>query len=197
MKRIFGLTLGVTMCCLITLSFFVGKNMGRRIAVNFEPKNLNESERHEYEFLPKEMSNYICDLCTEVGLDSDLAVAILMVENPKFDTDAVNRNINGTLDCGLFQLNDRYLWTVFKESYWFENLELDPFNWKHSCYLAIHHIGFLQKKLKVRNEVIMAYNCGMGAVMRNEVPERTKVYLAKVNNNIYLLKQNKAKMINF
>jgi hypothetical protein len=34
----------------------------------------------------------------------------------------------------------------------------------------------------------MAYNCGIGAVMNETVPAATKVYLAKVKNNMVLLK---------
>lgn len=36
----------------------------------------------------------------------------------------------------MFQLNDYYLWTEFKNDYWFENIELNPFNWKHNTYIA-------------------------------------------------------------
>ena len=111
-----------------------------------------------------------------------------MVENPEFNQEAIHRNENGTIDCGLFQLNDRYVWTTFKASYWFDNIELDPFNWKHNAYIAMHHIKALQDQLKLQDEVIMAYNCGIGAVMNETVPAATKVYLAKVKNNIVLLK---------
>ena len=140
-----------------------------------------------YKFLEPKVSHYIEALCQELNFDSDLAVAVLMVENPKFDPNAINRNLNGSVDCGLFQLNDRYVWTVFKDSYWIEEVELDPFNWKHNCFIAIHHLAALQKKLKVTDDAIMAYNCGAGAVMAGRVPYSTTIYLAKVKNNLQLL----------
>jgi len=147
-----------------------------------------DDDTFKYKFLDYKVSKYIESLCSELGLDSDLAVAILMVENPKFDDCAVNRNLNGTVDCGLFQLNDRYIWTEFKDSYWIEGVELDPFNWRHNCFIALHHIEYLLKKLKVVDDAIMAYNCGAGAVMAENIPYSTTIYLAKVKNNLALLK---------
>ena len=115
-------------------------------------------------------------------------IAILMKENPEFDPEATHKNENGTIDIGMFQLNDRYIWTTFKDAYWFDNIELDPFNWKHNTYLAVHHIDYLQKQLKVMDDVIMAYNCGIGAVMNGNIPDRTKAYYANVKLNMKLLK---------
>ena len=169
-------------------TFLIGRNSCHRIAVDFSCNNITYSDETKYKFLGSDISDYICELCDGLKLDSDLVVAILMVENPEFDKDAAHRNDNGTIDVGLFQLNDKYLWSTFKKNYWFENIELDPFNWKQNSYVALHHIQFLQNKMKVIDDVIMSYNCGENAVMTGEIPESTKVYLAKVKNNIYLLK---------
>lgn len=172
---------------LVVFAYYLGTKNSRRVAVNFET-SLPEEEQHKYQFLPEAMSDYICSLSDELSIDSDLVVAILMVENPEFNPEAVHRNTNGTIDCGLFQLNDRYIWTSFRDAYWFDNIELDPFNWKHSSFLAMHHIAFLQSKLKVTDEIIMAYNCGVGAVMSEKIPDTTKSYLRKVRTNLFLLK---------
>ena len=174
---------------LLATAYALGTVHEKRIAVNFETSEFHTEEPHRYQFLQKDISDYICSLSEELDIDSDLVVAILMVENPEFNPDAVHRNLNGTIDCGLFQLNDRYIWTSFKDAYWFVNVELDPFNWKHSAFLAIHHIAYLQKKIKVVNEVVMAYNCGVTAVMSGNIPDSTKGYLKKVKTNLYLLKR--------
>ena len=145
----------------------------------------------KYDFIEPKIALYIESLCNELELDSNLVFGILMQENPMFDSNAVNRNENGTLDVGLFQLNDRYLWTDFEKRYWVQGIELDPFNWKHNCYIAVHHISYLKKSLKVNDDVIMAYNCGMGAVMKDRIPESTRFYLVKIKNNIHLLKEIK------
>lgn len=177
----------VTSGCLT--SYYIGQKNGRRIAVDFSVKELETDSREpKYKMLPAALSNYICDLSAELELDSDLVVAILMVENPEFNPDAISKpNQNGTLDLGMFQLNDYYLWTEFKEDYWFENIELNPFNWKHNTYIAIHHINYLQDKFKVQDDVILAYNGGKGAVMNGTVKPSTYNYLRKVQNNLFLL----------
>jgi hypothetical protein len=176
-------------CCM--WSYIAGTKKVKEIpiAVDFTlPDETVTEEDHRYQFLNKALSDYICDLSSELDINPNLVVAILMAENPEFNQEAIHRNENGTIDCGLFQLNDRYVWTTFKAAYWFNNIELDPFNWKHNAYIAMHHIKALQDQLKLQDEVIMAYNCGIGAVMNETVPAATKVYLAKVKNNMVLLK---------
>ena len=147
-----------------------------------------EVENPKYTFLRPEVSNYICALCDGLKLDSDLVVAHLMAENPEFNPDAIHKNDNGTIDVGLFQLNDRYLWTTFKNDYWFDNVELDPFNWKHNTYIALHLMADLHKDFKVQDDAIMAYNGGRGAVMNGTVKPGTYVYLREVKNSYMLLK---------
>lgn len=171
------------------ISYHYGKKEGKVIAVDFTVSTLPVDEREpKYKIMPKEVSNYICDMCDELGMDSDLTVARLMVENPEFNPEATHRNENGTIDVGLFQLNDYYLWTTFKTRYWFDNIQLDPFNWKHNTYIALHHMKYLDDKFKVQDDAIMAYNCGEGNVMNGTIPASTVVYLAKVKNNLFLLK---------
>lgn len=174
----------------VILGFAIGiKQTEKVIAVNItETPLVFEEVSPEYPFLPKDLSLYIEDLCTQLGIDTNLAVAILLQENPEIKVDATNRNQNGTSDLGLWQLNDRYLYTDFEQNYWKMEVELNPFNWKHNTFIALNHIHWLQSRLKVQDDVIMAYNCGIGAVMNNKVPDITKVYLRRVKNNYNLLK---------
>lgn len=178
----------VLLGALIVTAYLAGSKHQKRVAVDFSITEVVEDTEHQYQFLNKQISDYICQLSSELDIDSDLVVAILMCENPEFNPEATHRNDNGTIDVGMFQLNDYYLWTTFKRDYWFDNIELDPFNWKHNSYIAIHHIKELQNQLKVQDDVIMAYNGGKGAVMNGTVKPSTKVYLAKVKNNLFLLK---------
>lgn len=186
-KILFAVCLFVLLLTVGILTFFLGRFTSKRVAIDFTVNSL-QTEDQRYLFLDKDLSDYICSLSVELELDSDLIVAILMAENPEFNSDAINKNENGTLDCGLFQLNDRYIWTSFIKDYWFENLDFDPFNWKHNTFMAINHVKNLQKKLKVQDEIILAYNCGLAAVMKNRIPNKSRNYLARVKNNITLLK---------
>lgn len=150
-----------------------------------------ENIETKYDFIDKRKAVYIESLCKEVGVDSDLVFGHLMRENPTYDEFAINRdNVNGSVDLGLFQLNDYYIWTDFVPRYWIKDVDFDPFNWKHNAYIAIHHIAWLQKNLKIEDDVIMAYNCGLNAVANDKIPTSTKeVYLVEVKNNIKLLKK--------
>lgn len=172
-------------------SYIIGRGNAKYIAVDLSLEEPTFDEREpRYKFMPKEFSNYICDLCDGLGDDSDLDVSILMRENPKFDPNAIHVNDNGTVDLFLWQMNDRYLWTTFKDRYWkFENVEFNPANWKHSTYVAVHHIHYLKEKLGAEDDIIMAYNCGENRVMRGDIPQSTlNVYLPEVKNNLYLLR---------
>ena len=159
------------------------------ISVNLDPSVPEKEEQPwVYEFMPSSISKYICEYAEKLEIPSDLVVAILLQENPDFQFDAVNKNLNGTIDCGLFQLNDRYIWSDFVPKYWSElEIEFNPFNWKHNTFIALRHIKFLLDSLKVQDDVIMAYNCGIGAVMNDKIPSSTFVYLSRVKNNLEML----------
>ena len=161
------------------------------ITVNLDPEApAKEEQPWVYEFMPSNISKYICEYSEKLNIPADLVVAILLQENPDFKFDAVHRNENGTIDCGLFQLNDKYIWSDFIPKYW-QELEIDfnPFNWKHNTFIAIRHIKFLLDSLKVQDDVIMAYNCGIGAVMNERIPSSTFVYLSRVKNNLEMLRR--------
>lgn len=142
----------------------------------------------KYKFLDEEIAFYIESLSKDLDLDSDLIVAILMVENETFNPYAMNKNKNGTIDVGLFQINDKYLWATFQYTYWKSDIQLDPFNWKHNTFIAIHHIRYLFDHLHEEDKVIMAYNCGINGVRKDKIPKSTKIYLEKVKSNIEYLK---------
>lgn len=190
-RQILAYTATVAILAIIFLfGFFTGrKTIAKVVHVDLDADKKTEVEEPgKYPFLNSQLSRYICNLSEELGIDSDLVVAILMNENPEFNPDIIHRNENGTNDLGLFQLNDRYCYTTFVESYWDMDVEFNPYNWKHNAFIALHHIEYLQSRLKVQDDVIMAYNGGIGAVINNQIASSTYYYLARVKNNLRLLK---------
>ena len=190
-RRILAYTATVAILAVIFLfGFFTGrKTIAKVVHVDLDADKKTEVEEPgKYPFLNSQLSRYICNLSEELEIDSDLVVAILMNENPEFNPDVIHRNENGTNDLGLFQLNDRYCYTTFYESYWDMDVEFNPYNWKHNAFIALHHIEYLQSRLKVQDDVIMAYNGGIGAVINNQIASSTYYYLARVKNNLRLLK---------
>lgn len=184
----------VIITVVLLAGFFLGRFSKTRIVyLDLDDSVINTSSETKYKFMPAEFSDYIVQLSTSLEVDPDLVVAILMQENPKFNPGAENRNSNGTSDLGLFQLNSRYVFSTFEQKYWLEDgPELNPFNWKHNTFVAIHLIKDLTTKLKVQDDAIMAYNCGYPAVINHQIPATTYIYLAAVKNNITLLKDGAA-----
>lgn len=170
------------------------KHRTRIVHVNFEYVEPELEERiHKYNFMDPILSDYIEDLSAELGIDSDLAVAHLLVENPELNSNAIHHNENGTMDLGMFQLNSKYIYISFLPSYWDMNVDFDPFNPKQNIFVALHHIQYLNEKLKVQEDAIAAYNCGIYAVMHDAIPESTKIYTKKVITNYKLLKSSEVK----
>lgn len=155
----------------------------------FNISEVKEETEWKYDMLPCEMSDYICNLCEQLELDPDLAVSILLKENPELNPEATHRNPNGSIDCGLWQLNDSCIYQTFVPAYWKLDEEFNPFNWKMNTYLALKHIASLKNDLKVFDDIVCAYNCGTGRTMTGNIPASTKSYLATVKNTYRLLKE--------
>jgi soluble lytic murein transglycosylase-like protein len=90
-----------------------------------------------------------------------------------FDPNAINtKNLNGTIDYGLMQLNSR----TFKHLTERELMNISS-NVYNGCEL-------LEKLYKVYNgnlvKIIMAYNCGEPAVNKGQIPQITLNYLNDV-----------------
>jgi hypothetical protein len=150
-------------------------------------------------FLPDDMADFITECCRSFGVDVNLVVAMLEMENPSLDVSAVSKvNENGTYDIGLFQLNDRSLYSKdgFLDKYWNSLLgEFNPDNWKNNAYVAIKFIGDLEKMFGKDNVywIACAYNAGPGRAYKEwtkteddkqYLPESTRTYYGPmvVNN---------------
>jgi hypothetical protein len=135
----------------------------------------------------QDLERFIGEQCREAGVSEKLVWAILAQENPMLKFDAVHVNENGTRDLGLFQLNDRYLYSDFVPRYWKFS---DTFRWDdpyHNSYVGIRHIKWLWGTCPMavpdRSKaftVALAYNCGLGAVALGKVPAKSVDYAVRV-----------------
>jgi len=133
--------------------------------------------------IPVDMSDYIDSMCNELSLDSAMCKAILLKENPQADQMARHYNASsGTTDIGLWQLNDRYIWTTFM-GYWHFDEPFDAFDWRDNTYLALRHIKYLCSEFSDFDSIVMSYNCGVKAVKENKIPDSTWKYLVDVKKN--------------
>lgn len=130
-----------------------------------------------YLFAGTEIESYIYDTCLHEGVRPEIALSILHTENPDQDPYATHNNANGTIDVGLFQLNDRYLYTDFVPNYWDKEEEFNAFNWQHNAYLAIKHIKWLEKQANGVDKIIfMGYTGGIGRAVAGCPTEHMKWY---------------------
>ena len=157
-------------------------------------------------FKLNEICAFIIDAAIEEKVDPLEVLAYIKNENDCLNPKAVGRNIKYekvwnkkskkfiykkiilSEDIGIGQLNSKYVET-FKRLYWYEGDEFDVFNYKHNIKLSIRLYKDLRERLNCPYLATMAYNAGIGSVLRNQIPEKTiKVYLKNWLKNIDKMK---------
>lgn len=99
-----------------------------------------------------------------------LAFALAYTES-RFKTTAVNRNVNGSIDRGLFQLNDRS----------FPDLEIaDFFSPQVSAQYGMRHLRFCRSVAKDDLVAVAMYNAGVTRVKNNQTPKTTISYVSQI-----------------
>lgn len=188
----FSIFLFVILFCFSTWVFYLYKNIQDLTDKNLYMENQLSCVPKKYELFPREIYFEITNLCKEKKLDKDLVFSILLVENPTFNYFALNINENGTIDKGLFQLNDKYLYCKngFIELFYDDsNVEFNAMNFKHNAKIAVAYINDLYLYFKDIDKTIMAYNCGLKRTAENKIPKTTKKYLTKCKGYYKMLKR--------
>lgn len=175
--KVFSTILGVVNIIFLLVLFIIFLEM--------KSKKLEESRRkYEVTFLEEEVySSYIgnrtiasvvIDTCRKYDVDISLAIAIMKTES-EFNPKAFNnKNTNGSIDRGLFQLNNRT----------FPFLKVDEFyDIETNIMYGVRHIRYCLDESK-NNQVkaIAIYNAGGGSVSRGRVPEMTLNHINKTIN---------------
>lgn len=100
-----------------------------------------------------------------------LAFALAHTES-RYHSYAVNTNVNGSIDRGLFQLNDRS----------FPQLEDDDFfSPKVSAQYGMRHLRFCRNIAKDDLIAVAMYNAGVTRVKNNQTPKSTLAYVSKIS----------------
>lgn len=131
-------------------------------------------------------------ICLENDINPLVFLSLLKNENPTLNNFAVNVNNNGSFDLGLCQLNSNFL-EDFIYKYWNENLygEFRVFNYQHNIIIAVKHFKTLLRNTSTVEQAVMAYNCGLSAVLNNKIPQTTKHYLENWNVNHIKINEEK------
>lgn len=190
-------------CCLAVVVLFLGtflaghiitvKKIGQASFTDSKTIEVPIDWENPYKDLVRdEVAYYIIEVNKPMKGNNNLAVAILLHENPKQNPYAVNVNANGTTDNGMFQLNSAYQ-LYFAGLYWpFDkydsNMSFDWSNWQHNTWVALHLINDLYKDFDGDVEkVIAAYNAGPAPVVAGNIPQSTIDYRDRVLKTYILL----------
>ena len=118
----------------------------------------------------REVANAILKACDREGIPPSLAFALAYTES-RFKSTARNVNKNGSVDRGLFQLNDRS----------FPQLEeQDFFNIDVSARYGMKHLNFCRRIAKDDLLAVAMYNAGVARVKNNQTPKSTLLYVSNI-----------------
>jgi len=128
-----------------------------------------ESEPYYIKDIPLSKSNqkHLYDTCKKYGVDYIEALAVMTVENSQYDPNLKYKNKNGTIDYGLFQINNSNREWLKKEL-GITDL-LDPYQ---NITAGVYILSDLGNRLKGHKKYI-AYNMGESGM---------KKYISRGNN---------------
>ena len=132
----------------------------------------------------------IIDISIEEGVNPLEVLAYMKIENCRLNPTAKNENVvydwvkkkDGwkkvgivlSTDRGVGQINSTYQ-SLFVRLFWKNETEkFNVYNSEHNIKISIRLFKSLKKDLKDSSLAVMAYNAGIGSVLKNRVPEVTR-----------------------
>jgi soluble lytic murein transglycosylase-like protein len=119
-----------------------------------------------------EVARVILEYADKNDIPLSLAFALAYTES-RFNFAAVNRNVNGTIDRGLFQLNNASFPRL---------VEADFFNPKTSAQYGLSHLRFCLATAGNEIAALAMYNAGTNRVKFDGTPRRTLNYISSIMN---------------
>ena len=119
----------------------------------------------------REVALAILESADRNDIPPSLAFALAYVES-RYKADAVNHNVNDSIDRGLFQLNDRTFPKLTEE---------DFFNPRVSARYGMSHLKYCMDVAGNEISGLAMYNAGTVRVRNNTTPQQTLNYVAKIS----------------
>jgi len=160
----------------ILIAFTCVVSMG---AISYTPSYIEtvKQEKTPSFSIPDKYFFIIKDAAEESGVPLWIAARLAEVESD-FDAKCTSKNKNGSIDCGLWQLNSTYI----KEFSWRYNdgKKLDPYNVMDSTRVALRYLARLYSATGSWQAAVAAYNCGLTRYCSGDIPETTIAHVNKV-----------------
>ena len=120
----------------------------------------------------KEISSSILQYADMYNIPLSLAFALAYTES-RYNVNAIHVNTNGTVDRGLFQLNDSSFPKIS---------EIDFYNADVSARYGLSHLRFCLNTAGNEIAALAMYNAGTGSVKKNSTPQITLNYISQIEN---------------
>ena len=119
-----------------------------------------------------DVAKAILDAADEFDVPLSLAFALAYTESG-FDARAEHTNANGSIDRGLFQLNNNSFPRLTEEEF---------FNPEISAYYGMSHLQFCLQSAGNEIAALAMYNAGSNKVRKNNTPQRTLNYISRIES---------------
>jgi hypothetical protein len=128
--------------------------------------------------IPEKYRGYLLYLSVTEQIPLNI-IAVVPVLESGWNSNCVYVNRNGSVDRGIIQINSMYQdWYI--QEFWDKPYDFDVWNPYHNFYLGYQEIKWAYDLLGDWKLAVMSYNCGIGTVLNNRVPEITMRYTRRV-----------------
>lgn len=131
-----------------------------------------------YTDIPVEYRDYLLYLSLTEGIPLKIVSRVPKYES-NWDNDCEYHNWNGSIDRGIIQINSQYE-SWYLKMWWKKDYAFDVWNPYHNLYLGFQEIKWCYSILKDWEKSVMAYNCGIGNVRINNIPDITIRYVNRI-----------------
>ncbi len=119
----------------------------------------------------RDVAKAVLENADKNDIPPSLAFALAYVES-RYKVTAINKNTNGTIDRGLFQLNDASFTKLSEEEF---------FNPAVSAKFGMSHFRYCLDVAGNEITALAMYNAGTARVKNNSTPQHTLNYVAKIS----------------
>jgi len=192
MNKIKGLLMIVFLACTTIMNGFILEKSYENYLKISRDHFIDPIDQMEYvtilhfwkDYIPETYLRDIIEVSLVEGVSVDIVYAIVKIESNFRYLRSITPNRDGSIDYGLMGINskninsDTYMNKYFYNSKYFKNKKVtfNKWNQKHILITGVRYIKYLINKTGSLETAIMAYNGGIGNVIRNSIPTASYKY---------------------